>query len=641
MVLMQYSGFRGAGANMKKLFNAEDVGRYCGVLILAFWIQGAFSESRLLWGDTHVHSAYSADAYMMGNRSVTPEEAYRFAKGEPVIHPFHRSRVQIEAPLDFIVVADHAENLGVLSEVYLNGVQLDSEAGLFDRLRAWLAERAVRKRIDTRDFSSDIKTQQHTSTDPREAAREGETVTPQTIINADKLIRKTWLNSIALADEYNEPGVFTAFIGWEWSSAPGAANLHRVIVSNANSEKAANFRPFSANDSLYPEDLWRWLEGTAKANAVDFIAIPHNSNISKGFMFAEASLRGKAIDEDFAKLRLQWEPVVEVSQIKGDSETHSVLSPQDEFADFESYLYTFDVQQGPPTVTPQKGDYIRSGLLRGLRLESRIGVNPYQFGMIGSTDSHTGLSTAAETSFGGKFAVDSTPESKGPADEVKGVSGWSMSAQGLAAVWAEDNTRDAILAAFKRREVYATTGPRIALRVHAVWDQEGQVQGSPDLTTPKSGVPMGGILPPWNGGVPTLHIRALKAPNGANLDRVQVVKGWLDNNHYTHEEVYNVAWSGDRELDAEGMLASVGDTVDRSTGRNRNVIGEASLEAVWQDSNFNPDERAFYYVRVLEIPTARHTFLDALALGRGQSPEGDSIIQERAYCSPIWFRPTQ
>lgn len=592
-------------------------------------------DPQLLWGDTHVHTAYSFDAFLNNNHSATPEVAYRFARGEPVIHPYHRARMQINAPLDFIAVADHAEYLGVAREVYYRGVQLE-DARLLDRVKGWLTERHIRKLIDGgAGFDAFIALLPHKG-DPVTSAANLWEDNGQEIINSDALERKTWQAITRAADEYYQPGRFTTFIAWEWSSLPGGANLHRVVMTSAGADTANKFQPFGSDDSPYPEDLWNWLESTSNATGAEFLAIPHNSNISKGFMFPDKTLRGEPITEDYARRRLAWEPVAEITQIKGDSETHPAFSPQDEFANFETY--PFYIQQEPEEYRPHIGDYLRPAMMRGLAIEQQVGVNPYQFGLIGSTDSHSGLATAQEYNFGGKLARDSTPETKSRSDGRENfASGWSMSAAGLAAVWAAENTREAILDAFRRREVYATSGPRIALKVYGGWQYTDE-----DLTSPESwrekGVPMGSSLPATDSAVaPSFVIQALKDPQSANLDRVQMVKGWVDVDGQVHEKIYNVVWSGERTPDAQGRLPAVGNTVELATGRYRNSIGAGSFTGHWQDPDFQPGESAFYYVRVLEIPTPRHTLLDAIALELDAPKEGPKTLQERAYSSPIWY----
>jgi hypothetical protein len=362
------------------------------------------------------------------------------------------------------------------------------------------------------------------------------------------------------------------------------------------------------------------------------VSIPHNSNISKGYMFTDRTLRGDPLDEETARRRVHWEPVAEITQIKGDSETHPAVSPDDPFADFETYPYY--IQQGREEYRAQAGDYVRSALRLGLAIEQRVGVNPYRLGVVGSTDSHSGLASAEEPNFWGKFARDSVPEGKGRFRTAGGPSGWSMSASGLAAVWSEENTREAILAAFRRREVYATTGPRIAVRMIGGW----QVQGVEEADA-SQGVPMGATLPRAPAGAaPRFLVEALKDPKGANLDRIQIVKGWLDRAGATHERIFDVAWSGERVPGANGALPPVGNTVDPATARYTNDIGSASLVAVWRDPEFDASQPSFYYARILEIPTPRHSTFDALALGRDPTALEEPIsLQERAYTSPIWY----
>jgi len=607
---------------------------------LATSLSYAQAPERLLWGDTHVHTSNSFDALIFGNTTVDPDMAHRFARGEPVIHPVSGARIQLHTPLDFVVIADHAETLGVGKEIYYNGTQVE-DAGFIEGIKAWLAEYGIRKIVDAEFNWEKLYTLLPHSGDPRTEAdnlwKQGQRDLP----NREALQAKAWLDSVQQADKYNEPGVFTSLIGWEWSSLPGGANLHRVVVSTADSSSAGGLVPFSSADSPYPEDLWDWMDKTSRETGAQFLAIPHNSNLSKGIMFAETTLRGDALSEQYIRKRSQWEPLAEVTQIKGDSETHPILSPRDEFADFETYTHYIQYEEEDYRVN--RGDYIRSALLRGLDFQVKQGDNPFQFGLIGSTDSHTGLATTEENNFGGKLAFDGTPAGKNTPEAPPGVvTGWSMSASGLAAVWAHENTRESIFAAMQRREVYATTGPRISLRVFA-----GQGFTEKDLDHPQmpeigyqQGVPMGGELRAYTGDArPQLLIQALKDPGEARLDRVQVIKGWIDDDGNQRESVIDVAWSGDRKVDGNGKLAPVENTVDLSTGRVNNRVGAAELKALWTDSEFNPGQHAFYYVRVLQIPTARHTLLDAIALGLDKPPEGALTIQERAYSSPIWYTP--
>jgi hypothetical protein len=606
------------------------------LVLLALPTATPAESKRVLWGDTHVHSRLSFDAYLNLNMSADPATAYRFAKGLPVIHPFNRARVQIGTPLDFLVVADHAETLGLMSTIVEAGIPREG-LGLADRARAWLIERRFRKVVEDDEGMSAFTSFLPETRDVETAAAAGRTLD---IPNAGVISSWAWKEIIETADAYDEPGVFTALIGWEWSSIPAGANLHRVVFTSADASLAAQFRPYSSLDSMYPEDLWAWLRETSERTGAEFVAIPHNSNISRGYMFGETSLRGEPMSPEYARLRRAMEPVVEVTQLKGDSEAHPELSPEDPFADFEEYPHY--IHQNAPDYRVQAGDYVRSGLLRGLAIEEKIGFNPYRFGLIGSTDAHTGLASAEEPNFWGKFGRDSIPEGKNPTwRSSAGPNGWSMSASGLAAVWAEENTRDAILAAFRRREVYATTGPRIHVRVFGGFDYtEADLEADDLASLAARGVPMGGELTGRGGAAPRFWVRAAMDPVGAHLDRVQIVKGWLDAEGRTHEKVHDVAWSDDRELRPDRTLPPVGSTIDPGTGAWTNEIGSPELATVWQDPDFEPLEPAFYYVRVLAIPTPRHSLLDALALGIDPGETGKPVsIQERAYTSPIWYVP--
>lgn len=598
----------------------------------------AAEDKLLLWGDTHLHTSYSIDAFMNGNLTADPHTAYRFAKGLPVIHPHHRARLQIDEPLDFLVVSDHAEFLGAMRHIYRHGIETE-DGGWWDALVYWYTTRTIRNAIDAGEAADQFRGLLPESTDPRAAAAAPLDLGRAPLPPMDAEQARAWREVAAAADAHNEPGRFTAFIGWEWSSMPGGANLHRVVMTDADATQAASFQPFSAINSPYPEDLWRWLERTADATGARFLAIPHNSNISKGMMFPDLTMRGAALDADYARLRMRWEKIVEVTQTKGDSEVHPALAPNDEFANFERYPFFLQRDPAADAYAANAGDYARSALQRGLALGERLGVNPFQFGLIGSTDSHTGLATAAEDNFGGKMALDSTPESKDIVVISGGATGWTMSASGLAAVWATANTRAAILSAMQRRETYATTGPRIRLRFFGGW-QGGEGNAEADAGIEDGRTPMGGELGrPVGGAKLVFEVEALKAPAGANLDRVQIVKGWLNAAGQAQEQVFDVAWAGERERSSAGKVPAVGNTVDLATGRYRNVIGATELGTAWADPTFDPDRPAFYYARVLEIPTPRHTHLDALALAMERADHGPPTIQERAYSSPIWYTP--
>jgi hypothetical protein len=613
-----------------------------GALLCVCPVFSHAADKELLWGDTHLHTSYSFDAFINDNLTADPDTAYRYAKGVPVIHPGHGARVQIETPLDFLVVSDHAEFLGVIRHTFNEGFR-DEGLGPIEYVKALVAQYLVREAIEEkrgRPFFVSVLPEPSDDATAAAAAWRPQVgdIPPQMSVQAD-----AWGEIVDAADRHNRPGEFTALIGWEFSPVPGGANLHRIVVSDIDAERAKGFRPFSLVDSIYPEDLWQWLAQTSEATGADFIAIPHNSNISKGVMFDTKTLRGAPLDAEYAAVRRQWEPIVEVTQIKGDSETHPALSPDDEFADFEHY--PFYIQREFTEYRPTEGDFARSALKRGLSFERSLGINPFQFGMIGSTDSHTGLSSAEERNFHGKMASDGVPAKKTAtwSDDARGTFGWAMSASGLAAVWAEENTREAIVAAMRRREVYATTGPRIGVRLHAGWDLEAA--DMQDSAYPASldarAVPMGGELTAGpKGAAPVLLIESTADPLSGTLDRVQVIKGWIEEDGSTREQIYNVAWAGGevRQL-KDGSLAPIEGTVNLSTGDVDLSAGVPSLSTVWTDPDFDPRQAAFYYVRVLEIPTARHSLLDRLALDDSVETQRPDTLQERAYTSPVWYRP--
>lgn len=609
----------------------------CLLLTAAAALPAAADPNRqLLWGDTHLHTSYSFDAFLNGNQSADPDTAYRWAQGLPVVHPYHGARVRIGTPLDFLVVSDHAEFLGGMRDIYFDGIQA-ADPGPLERLLYGFGAWRLRSVIDAGEggaYFRDLLPEG--GEDPRRPGLLLDDFDPPP--GAALSQANAWRRLTETADRHNDPGRFTALIGWEWSSNPGGANLHRVVVSDADAERAAEFLPFGFTDGPDPRDLWAWLDRTSAATGTRFVAIPHNSNISKGLMFDDRTLTGEPMDAAHARTRQRWEPVAEITQIKGDSETHPTLSPDDPFADFEPYEHY--IQKSPEAYQARSGDYVRGALKTGLKIERDIGVNPYRLGVIGSTDAHTGLSSAEEPNFWGKMAWDSIPENKRGDALTAGATGWDMAAAGLMAAWADANTRGAIVDALQRREVYATTGPRIRLRVFGGWDFQAADFDRPDWVAEgyARGVPMGSTLPPATvtSAAPTFLIMATADPESAYLDRVQVVKGWLDAEGQARERVFDVAWSGDRVIGADGALPAVGDTVDRARATFSNDIGAPNLQAAWTDPDYHSGQSAFYYVRVLEIPTPRHSLLDALALGQEPPAERPAVIQERAYSSAIW-----
>ena len=598
------------------------------------------------FGDTHLHSSYSFDAFLNNNHSADPDTAYRWAKGQPVIHPYNRARVQIDTPLDFLVVSDHAEMLGVMRAVHEDNF-IKEDLGWIGNVKRWYSFWLMNRAIDSNtglQFFSQFLPQNPTIESHSDPVQHPDNNISDLAIFGDtsKTSILAWHDIVETAERHNDPGTFTSLLGWEWSSIPMGANLHRIVISPDGAEKGKQFLPYGSDQSQYPEDLWQWLDETQQQTGARFLAIPHNSNISKGYMFDDTTLRGDPITAEYARRRMQWEPVVEVTQIKGDSETRSDFSPEDEFADFENYDYYIQVGQ-KNDYKASAADYIRPALKRGLSIGQQVGVNPYKFGLIGSTDAHTGLSTSEEGNFWGKMASDSTPETKERLGVQMRSNGWNMSASGIAAVWAKENTREAIYAAFKRKEVYATSGPRLRVQMFAGWDFPEGAESSESFSVIGSqfGVPMGGDLTAGDndGKAPVFLLRAVKDPLGANLDRLQVVKGWIDSVGQQQEKVYNVAWSDDRQLDASGNLSPVGNTVNLSSGRYDNSIGQPEFSLRWTDPDFDPQQSAFYYVRVLQIPTPRNGLLDSLALELDEPPRGAKTIQERAYSSPIWYQP--
>jgi len=582
-------------------------------------------ETQLLWGDTHLHTNLSLDAYLQRNTSATPDDAYMWAKGAPVIEALTGAKIQIQTPLDFLVVADHAEYAGVAALLFEGDERIantEDGARFIDMIAAG----------DNTAIFFELLGSVNTNTPVADLVRE-------------EFRRSHWEQTVAAAERHNDPGHFTSLIGWEWSSLPDGANLHRIIFQAQGGDVALQYIPFSSFDSNIETEFWAWLDETSAATGADFVAIPHNSNISNGLMFPLSDRAGNPISVAYANTRMRWEPVFEITQIKGDSETHPDLSPNDPFADFETYEHALQTAGAEAESDPeaQLGNYARSGLKRGLEIEESIGANPFQFGLIGSTDAHTGYSSAEEDNFWGKFPLDAIPGNKQDIELAPGAYGWDMSASGLAAVWATENTREAITAAFKRREVYGTSGPRIQVRLFGGWEFEDSDATANDLAEIgyDKGVPMGGDL--TNAPArksPSFLIQSSKDPVGANLDRIQMVKGWLNDDGEAEEKVYNVAVSDGRRVRRNNSVSDVGNTVDLETGTYTNTIGDAQLAVMWEDPDFDASQRAFYYVRVLQIPTPRNSTYDAIALGMDPKETGHAVtIQERAYSSPIWYTP--
>ncbi len=603
-----------------------------GILLTVLIFSGGIAqaeETRLFWGDTHLHTSNSFDVFLFGTANATPETAYRFARGLPVVSPTTGTRWQLQTPLDFLVVADHAEAMGSMPRLFFGDPALaDTKTGkIFRKIGADQSEESLQAVYDLLvNVGSGLDNDYGLS--PKDLYAD---------LHGGEKRRSTWDEQIAAAERHNEPGVFTALIGWEWSAQPGGGNLHRVVFTAQGGDIASQFLPFSTLESDDPEKLWAWLDGVSTKTGAEFIAIPHNPNISIGRMFPLETQSGAAVDAAYARTRMKWEPVVEVTQIKGDSEAHPLLSPTDEFADFETYPFVLTPDGRTPD--PTQADYARSGLKRGLELGQRLGANPFKFGMIGSTDAHTGMSAVEEHSFAGKGQHDALPSDRSHPTGLGSSKGWDMGAAGYVAVWASENTRRGIFDAFRRKEVYASTGPRIRLRFFGGYDfAAGDVTASDFATVGyRKGVPMGGDLPGASGSqAPAFLMRATMDPNAARLDRIQVIKGWVGADGGSREKIYDVALSDER---SDGSVP-VGNTVDLATGKYTNTIGAAELAALWRDPDFDPSQPAFYYVRVLQIPTPRYSLLDAIALGIDVAATNrPATIQERVYSSPIWYTP--
>ena len=585
---------------------------------------------RVLWGDTHLHTSFSPDAGLTGT-TLGPEEAFRFARGE-VVTSSGGLKAQLRRPHDFLVVSDHAEYLGLANM-------------LRDGDPALLADPAGKRWYDMYQAGG-----QQALDATLEAVLDIGKAKPR--FKSPEAQRSAWDREIAAAEKYNDPGKFTAFVGFEWTSMPGSANLHRVVIFRDGADRASQVLPLSAFDTEDPEKLWSYLAAYEQKTGGKVLALAHNGNVSAGLMFSDKTFGGKPFDRAYAEQRMKWEPLYEVTQIKGDGETTPSLSPTDEFANFERWDTT---TLGGTIVTTKEMlpfNYARSALRMGLQHEARLGANPFKFGMIGSTDTHTALSAPGEENFFGKVAPNEPSPKRweevlwkaSNGDPKRATYGYSMGAGGYAAVWARENTREAIFAAMQKKEVYATTGTRILLRVFAGWDFKPDEIELPDFADQgyARGVPMGGDLSAAPAGkAPTFLIRAMRDPDGANLDRIQIVKGWHDAKGETHEKVFDVALSDGRKAGPDGKVPPVGNTVDVKNATWKNTIGDPLLTTYWKDPKFDASQRAFYYVRVIEIPTPRWTAYDAKRFNITMRPEVPMTVTERAYTSPIWYTPAK
>lgn len=591
---------------------------------------GRAYSTRPLWGELHLHTSWSADAIAAGTR-VGPDEALRYAEGKEITSSTGQA-VRLSRPYDWMMVADHSDAMGVMSAV------LEGKSSLMTdpTLKRW-HEGMQAGGEDASKVVMEIITLQ------------GQGKLPEAMTDT-KVQMDTWKDMTEIVESHNKPGTFTALIGYEWTSNYGGGNnLHRNIVYRDGKALADQVRPLTTFDTEIPNQLWDWMQGYEEKTGGQVLAVPHNGNLSNGLMFSTETPDGKPIDAKWAEARARWEPLYEVTQSKGTSEQHPSLAPADEFANFEIW------DKGNLNVVPKEPgmierEYAREALKNGLKLEEEFGTNPFKFGLVGSTDDHTGISSAEENNFFGKFPASepSAERSTGNAFDFEGrtVKDWQLGASGLTAVWAEENTRASIWDAMKRKEVYATTGTRMLVRFFGGWDfkPEDVLSRNPGAVGYGKGVPMGGDLTtPDNGAkAPSFLVAALKDSFSGNLDRIQIIKGWLDKEGKPQEKVYNVVWSGDRKLDKDGNLPSIGNTVDVANATWTNTIGSSELITVWQDPDFDPSLKAFYYARVIEIPTPRWTAYDKAYFADAKfSDEVPMTVTERAYTSPIWYTPSK
>ena len=582
--------------------------------------------TRVFWGDQHLHTEISVDAGTMCR--LGQEDAYRFARGEEVTSTTG-VRAKLSRPLDWLVIADHAEMYGLMPKLLAG----DPDVLATKEGKRWYE--ALKSGDKQKMFATAMEIVAALNK-------------PDPPFDTSKIVRSAWRDYIALADRYNEPGRFSAIIGYEYTTR-GGYNLHRNVLFRGDASVARQTLPFSQFDSQNPEDLWKALDKFEQQTGADVLAIPHNGNLSNGLMFSVETNDGKPYTKELAELRARMEPLVEVTQIKGDGESHPFLSPNDEFADYETWddanLDGTEVKKNEML----QYEYARSALRIGLQLEEKLGVNPFKFGMAGGTDAHTALSAVEENNFFGKHpGVEPDPKRwehvviKSSMDDKLTTLGWQQAAGGYTGVWATENTREAIFDAIARKEAYATTGPRILVRFFGGWNfsKDDALSRLPAGIGYEKGVPMGGDLYNTTAGQsPSFLVAAMKDPLSGNLDRIQIIKGWMDANGETHEKVYDVVWAGDRKPGGDGKLPPVGNTVDVKNATWTNTIGAPELITVWEDPDFDATLRAFYYARVIEIPTPRWTAYEAKRYGIQMPEKVPMVTQERAYTSPIWYNP--
>jgi hypothetical protein len=598
------------------------------------YAQRSFPDE-VFWGDTHLHTGLSMDAGLFGAR-LGLDDAYRFARGEEVMASSGQP-VRLARPLDWLVIADHSDGMGFFNDLAAG----DPDILKFEQARPWYQGLQKGGEASVAAALSLIGTFSQGKIDPDMMAE----YSP-----GGKTYASIWERVVDAAERFNDPGRFTAFIGFEWTSLDKGNNLHRNVIFREGESKAGQVVPYTTQapvGSTDPLDLYAYLENYEAKTGGSALALAHNGNLSNGMMFPiDKQFTGRKLDKKYVEARARWEPMYEATQIKGDGEAHPFLSPDDAFADYETWdAGNLDLSEAK-TDDMLQGEYAREALKNGLYLEKKLGTNPYKFGLIGSTDSHTGLAAVEEENFFGKTAnAEPSPgRTQHPFIKTeKGVfEGYQMVSSGYTGVWANENTRAAIWDAMARKEVYGTTGPRIRVRFFGGWEYTAEDLNSRQLVFLgyKKGVPMGGDLHGGDtNGAPSFMVYALRDAIGANLDRIQVVKGWMDSKGKTYEQVYDVAWSVGRELDANGVLPPVGNTVDVAAANWTNTIGASELATVWADPDFDPKQSAFYYARVLEIPTPRWVVYDAFRFGV-DIPEGaETIHQERAYTAPIWYTP--
>ena len=588
---------------------------------------GRSYPDEVLFGDTHFHTNLSFDAGLIGT-TLDVDAGYRFARGEKVISNTGQP-VQLIRALDFLVITDHSEFMGLAPMVRDANPALLADPWGREIYELFNAGPEGRMKAFGKIIAAGVK---------------GENP-----LKSNELARSIWVDFVNKAETYNEPGRFTAMTGYEWTSTPNGNNLHRVVLYADGADKTSQVLPFSQFDSFNPEDLWNALANYENITGGQAIAVPHNGNLSNGLMFGEKTFDGKDITREYAEKRMRWEPLHEMTQIKGDEETHPLLSPEDEFADYENWdVANLDGSAAKKDEMLQN-EYARSALKLGLKLGKKLGANPYKFGLNAASDTHTALATTREENYFGKYqstepSADRHNNEVIPSDDpALRIYTSQEVASGLTAAWVRENTRGEIFGAMKRKEVYATTGTRIRVRLFAGWDFDANEVSSPDFIAQgySRGVPMGGDLSKApDGKAPSFMIRALRDPDGANLDRIQVIKGWVDSEGKTHERIYDVAVSDGRKIGKNGRAKTpVGNTVDIDKATFTNTIGSAALSAHWVDPDFDAAEHAFYYVRVLEIPTPRWTTYDAAFFKIKRPDTVPATLQDRAYTSPVWYTP--